>query len=132
VPQLVRRTIMTAILFLGAGAGLLACWSHLDCDEADGQAQALLIEFGSCPEAQPCRALYLPPHLENANELGICVDAFVCSVALREDADQGAFVRRARDVVQRRRCNSCTLAKCKLPETVQAFCDPETKRCKLR
>jgi hypothetical protein len=104
----------------------------VDCEEADRRAQALLAEFGACSPEQTCEVVPLGARLEGANEQGVCVDAFLCSVALPSGADQQAFVARARDIVERRHCNNCAVAKCARPESLVAFCDPATRRCQLR
>jgi hypothetical protein len=110
----------------------IACSSHLDCGEADQQAEAMLADFDSCASGEPCQALDVTQQLQDANEVGICIDALVCPVAVRAGADQAAFVRRARDIISRRRCNTCVMAKCQLPGSRQPVCDPTTKRCRLR
>ena len=109
----------------------VSCRDKLDCEEADQQAAALLAEFGSCSEAQRCEVVPLGVALADANEVGVCIDAFICSVALREGAGRDAFIGRAREIVRRRDCPSCT-AKCAVPEALEAFCDPQAKQCRLR
>jgi hypothetical protein len=127
-----RNAALTWLACLGSALGFVGCGRQLDCDEADQQARQLLAEFGSCASGEACRLVDVTAQLQSANELGICIDDLVCAVALRQDAGQSAFVRRARDVIGRRQCNVCTVAKCRIPETLQAFCDPQSKRCNLR
>ena len=132
VRQNIGKSLATLLICAASGTAFAACWWHLDCEEADEQTRSLLAEFGTCANGEACRVFFINARLEGANELGVCIDNFTCSVAIREDADQEALVSRARDIVSRRRCNTCSIAKCKLPENLQAFCDPDTKRCKLR
>src|SRR6185436_19513682 len=119
-----RRTAsgwVLAALALGSVA-LMACRGQLDCEEADQAAQALLEEYGSCANGEACRVYSIPDSLAQANEAGgTCIDALLCSVALRQDANEAAFLDRARDIVGRRHCRTCAIAKCRQPAGLQAF-----------
>jgi hypothetical protein len=129
------RAAMTSrpleVAALVAGALLLPTCNELDCEEADQQAAALLAEFGSCSGQQRCELVPLSAALADASELGVCIESFLCAAALREGSGQEAFISRARDIVRRRNCSSCA-TKCAAVETLEAFCDPQAQRCKLR
>jgi hypothetical protein len=121
-----RTAFWWALLLLGS------CSSDYDCEEADAKATALLVEFGSCSAGQRCEVVPLGPSLENASTGGICIQAFLCTTALREGAGQEAFIARAREIVRRRNCTTCVAAKCGAPELLEAFCDTSTNQCRLR
>jgi hypothetical protein len=121
------KVAMALSAFLLAG-----CSSDYDCAEADARASALLAEFGSCSAGQRCELVPLGTRLEGASTIGVCIEPFLCSTALREGAGQDAFIARARDIVHRRSCPSCAAAKCALVDTLEAFCDTSTNQCRLR
>jgi hypothetical protein len=107
------------------------CSSQLDCAQADQEAQALIAENSRCAEGDRCRVVDVVMAFAKMQKQA-CIQPLLCSVALREDASEGAFLERAVGIVDRRSCHSCAVAKCRPAETLEAFCDTATHTCQLR
>lgn len=127
-PGLTQKLVLTIALIYCAYA--MGC-GGLDCKEADREAQALITQSASCTVDDDCRILSLQQSLEGANKGGVCVQSFLCAVAIRKDVDEKAFVDRARDIARRRACDECTVAKCRVLGDVPAICDARLGRCSL-
>jgi hypothetical protein len=123
---------MRTALLLVATVALAGCERRLTCTQADDEARALIARHAACAEGDRCRVVPLFDAFSASPWQQACVSAFLCSVALREDADESAFLARAREIVDRRDCLSCAVAKCRLPADLDAFCDAATHTCQLR
>ena len=125
---LVQQSVLTIALIYCAYA--MGC-GGLDCKDADREAQALITQSASCTVDDDCRILSLHQSLEGANKGGVCVQSFLCAVAIRKDVDEKAFIDRARDIVRRRECDECPVAKCRVFAGVPAICDAQLGRCSV-
>jgi hypothetical protein len=107
---------------------LIGCSSADDCEDLKARATALVDEFAACDSGRSCVVLDLATVVENA-----CLGSFQCFAALAEGSDMADFSRRARALeMEFAACGECATADCANRDTLEAFCDTEQRRCRLR
>ena len=101
------------------------------CAPAEANAQALLDEFATCSPGDSCQVFPIGEHIEAGQ--GPCIVPFLCSVAVRADANKSSLLTRARTIVEGG-TDGCTCAtpNCAIANTLEGFCDPAIGRCALR
>jgi hypothetical protein len=95
------------------------------CDPVQEEARALADEHARCSNDEDCTIEWIKDTA--------CLSAFRCPRAIRAGdlatlrAKAAALSKRATES-----CEGCSLAKCRGPEKLQAYCDPATSRCTSR
>ena len=114
--------------FVIASFLLLGCSSTDDCEDVKSSARILVDEFAACDAGTSCVVVDLATLVENA-----CLGSFQCFAAFAEGSDLEGFARRAGALeMEFAACGECATAECSNRGRLEAFCDTEQRKCRLR
>ena len=102
------------------------------CALVEANAQALIDEFATCSPGDSCEVFPIGEARTEAGP-GPCIVPFLCSVAVRADANTSTLLTRAQTIVAGRADGcACATPNCAIADTLEGFCDPAIGRCALR